>query len=101
MDHIACHLRAASSFSIQPLASRWNTKLSSPVGHSMHRAAADIVIVLCICDLFDLAELSCSRVSFACLGGDRIFRLSLRPAFRHYVDSLLESFFCPCHFPVA
>ncbi len=55
MDHIACHLRAASSFSIQPVASRWNTKLSSPVGHSMHRAAADVVVVLCICDLFDLA----------------------------------------------
>jgi hypothetical protein len=101
MDHIACHLCAGSSFSLQPVASGWHTKLSSVAGHSMHRAAGDVVAVFCIRALFDLEGISSSRLYFPCVGSDCIFRLSLRPAVRHHVDSLLKSFACPYDFPVA
>ena len=99
MDHFTCYLCADSSFSIEPVASLWHTKLSSLAGRSMHRAAVDAFVVLRVCDLFDLAEISSSRVYFACLGDHRIFRLSLGAAFWHYVDSLLKSFALCFPFP--
>ena len=101
MDDFTCYLCADTSFSIEPVASLWNTKLSSFASRSMHGAAVDAFVVLRVCDLFDLAEISSSRVYFARLDDRRILRLSLGAAFWHYVDSLLKSFAFAFHFPVA
>ena len=100
MGHFTCYLCADTSFSIEPVASLWNTKLSSFANRSMRGDALDAFVVLRVCDLFDLAEISSSRVYFARLGDHRILRLSLGAAFWHYVDSLLKSFAFAFHFPV-
>ena len=51
MGHFTCYLCADTSFSIEPVASLWNTKLSSFASRSMHGAAVDAFVVLRVCEV--------------------------------------------------
>ena len=102
MDDFACYLCADTSFSIEPVASllEYETFLSCRPFYAWRRCLM-LSLSFAFAILFDLAEISSSRVYFARLGDHRILRLSLRAAFWHYVDSLLKSFVFAFHFPVA